>query len=152
MDEGTAKIKADDVMCEIGWGCRSFCTTVGSPALDCWQPLDAGQSSISCTGTLIISVTQPSLSHSFSICLLSPFTYFWGFFFPPHSLFAAFCSKGKNPEAKNDIKPPERLHRDYCLKMPALPVPPLLPLPAPEISLPLALPFPPSRFLSAERC
>lgn len=38
----------------------------------------------------------------------------------------SFCSKGKNPEAKNDIKPPQRLYRDYRFKMPALPVPPFL--------------------------
>lgn len=76
-----AKIKTNVVMCEIGRWCGSFCGRRTFSMLASWWPLETGQASISCTWTLMISVTQPSLSLSFSVCLLSPFTYFWVFFF-----------------------------------------------------------------------
>lgn len=115
--------------------------------------MDAGQVSISRTRTLIIWVTVPRISPSLSLSQFYPFTCL-PLFLPCHLFSAAFCSEGekaKNPETKkNDIKPPERLHRDYCLKMPAPARLPLL-FPAPEISFSSLL-LPPSQFLSAERC
>lgn len=115
--------------------------------------MDAGQVSISRTRTLIRWVTVPRISPSLSLSQFYPFTRL-PLFLLCHLFSAAFCSEGekaKNPETKkNDIKPPERLHRDYCLKMPAPAHLPLL-FPAPEISF-SSLPLPPSQFLSAERC
>lgn len=95
---------------------------------------------------------MPRISPSFPLPVLSLYS-----FAPLPPLPFVLCCflfrrrKGqKSRDQKNDIKPPERLHRDYCLKMPA---PARLPLlsPAPEISF-SSLPLPPSQFLSAERC
>jgi len=111
-----------------------LCTRLNLPSLACWQLLDACQVPISRTRTQIISVIEPRLS----LCLCCIPFLISSFFSLPIRSQLLFCSKGekgKNPEAKNDIKPPESLHRDYCLKMPALPEP-SLPFPVPEISLP----------------
>lgn len=98
------------------------------PAGSCWMKAKY------LSAALITSVERlsPSLLDPFSQLLL---------LYRSYLLSAAFLfkkrKKGKNPEAKNDIKSPERLHRDYCLKMPALQM----------IFLSLSL-FPPSPLLS----